>query len=151
MSGASSSSASQDLTNYRIVAAGADGEFGTRDDTIVPIKAVIYDATTNTVTLSPKHRLNLHRRYMLIVNGSTPTGVADMAGNLLDGNGDGKPGASYAAILRGFGLDKPGVTFNKLIRDQLHGQPLSSYTVLAKHARQAPLSRGLPKVTGRVN
>jgi len=53
---------------------------------------------------------------MLIVNSSTPTGVTDISGNLLDGNGDGKPGDNDVAILRGFGLDKPGVPFNKLIR-----------------------------------
>ena len=45
---------------------------------------------------------------MLIVNGSTPAGVADASGNLLDGNGDGKPGNNYAAILCGFGPDKAG-------------------------------------------
>ena len=38
---------------------------------------------------------------MLIVNGSTPAGVADASGNLLHGNGDGKPGNNYVAILRG--------------------------------------------------
>ena len=40
---------------------------------------------------------------MLIVNGSTPTGVAGTSGNLLAG--DGKPGNNYVAILRGFGPD----------------------------------------------
>ena len=40
---------------------------------------------------------------MLIVNGSTPTGVSDLNGNLLDGNSDGKPGDNYVVILRGFG------------------------------------------------
>ena len=80
---------------------------------------------------------------MLIVNGSMPTGVSDLTGNLLDGNGDGKPGDNDVAILRGFGLNKPGVPFNKLIRDQLHGQPLSSHAVLAKHARHVPAFRAL--------
>jgi hypothetical protein len=88
---------------------------------------------------------------MHIINGSTPTGVADVSGNLLDGNGDGKPGDNYVAILRGFGLDKPGVPFNKLIRDQLHGQPLSSHAVLTKLARPAPVSRALPRSTVRVD
>jgi hypothetical protein len=94
---------------------------------------------------------NLHRRYMLIVNGSTSTGVADVSGNRFDGNGDGKPGDNYVAILRGFGLDKPGVPFNRLIRDQLHGLPLSSHAVLTKHARPTPVSRALPKGTVQVN
>ena len=54
---------------------------------------------------------------MLIVNGSTPTGVVDVSGNILDG--DGKPAGNYVAILRGFGLDKPGVPFKRLMREQV--------------------------------
>ncbi|HKI21601.1 MAG TPA: hypothetical protein VKA15_27150, partial [Isosphaeraceae bacterium] len=69
---------------------------------------------------------------MLIVNGSTPTGVAGTSGNLLAGNGDGKPGNNYVAILRGFGPDKAGAPFSRLIRNQLHGQPLSSRAVITK-------------------
>ena len=92
----------------------------------------MYDATTNTVTLTPTHRLNLHCCYMLIVNGSTPTGVADVSGNLLDGYRDGKPGGNYVSILRGFGLDKPRVPFNKLIREQLGGKPISSRRVILR-------------------
>jgi hypothetical protein len=62
--------------------------------------------------------------------------MTDISGNLLDDNGDGKPGDNYVAILRGFGLDMPGVLFNNLIRDQLHGQPLSSRATLTKHANK---------------
>jgi hypothetical protein len=120
--------------NYRIIAPGPDGRFGTRDDRPIPIKSAIYDATTNTVTLTPARRLDLHRRYELIVNGSTPSGVADVAGNLLDGAGNGKPGSDYVVVLRGFGRDEPGRPFRKLIRDQLGGQPMSSRRV---HLRPA--------------
>ena len=81
---------------------------------------------------------------MLIVNGSTPAGVADASGNLLDGNGDGKPGDNYVAILRGFGLEKPGAPFSRLIRDQLHGQPLSSRAVITKRAHPSRCL-GLPR------
>ncbi len=88
---------------------------------------------------------------MLIVNGSTPTGVAGTSGNLLAGNGDGKPGNNYVAILRGFGPDKVGAPFSRLIRDQLHGQPLSSRAVITKRAHPSRCL-GLPRgVMGRVN
>ncbi len=97
------SSAVQGLTNYRILAAGLDGRFGTHDDQLIAIESAIYDSSTNTVTLTPARRLNLHRRYELIVNGSTPTGVADLAGNLLDGAGNGRPGSNYVVVLRGLG------------------------------------------------
>jgi hypothetical protein len=119
----------QDIDNYRIIAHGPDGRFGTRDDRTIRVKSAAYDATTNTVTLIPAQRLDLHRRYELIVNGSTPTGVADVARNLLDGAGSGKPGSNYVVILRGFGRDEPGRPFRKLIRDQLGGKPMSSRRV----------------------
>ncbi len=76
-------SPAQNLTNYQVFSDGSDGKFGTRDDRIIDIASVIYDPVTNTVTISPKHRLNLHRRYMLVVNGLTPTGVSDVSGNLV--------------------------------------------------------------------
>ena len=81
---------------------------------------------------------------MLIVNRSTPTGVAGASGNLLAANGDGKPGNSYVAILRGFGPEKAGAPFNRLIRDQLHGQPLSSRAVITKRAHSSGCL-GLPR------
>ena len=81
---------------------------------------------------------------MLIVNRSTPTGVAGTSGNLLAGNGDGKPGNNYVAILRGFGPEKAGAPFSRLIRDQLHGQPLSSRAVITKRAHPSRCL-GLPR------
>jgi hypothetical protein len=81
------------------------------------------------VTLPLAWRLNPHRRYQLVVNGSTPTGVADLIRNLLDGAGNGKPGSNYVAVLRGFGRNEPGRSFRMLIRDQLGGKPMSSRRV----------------------
>jgi hypothetical protein len=37
--------------------------------------------------------------------------VPGVSGNLLDGNGEGKPGGNYASISRGFGVDEPRVPF----------------------------------------
>ncbi|HMF38414.1 MAG TPA: hypothetical protein VKF17_17370, partial [Isosphaeraceae bacterium] len=82
------------------------------------------EAESARVTLRA-HRPNLHRRYMLIVHASSPTGVADVSGNLLDGNRDGKPGDNYVAILRGVRARQARGAFKRLIRDQLQGQPLS--------------------------
>ena len=68
----------------------------------------------------------LHRVYQITVNGMAPLGLTNTSGVLLDGRGNGQPGTNFVAILRRFGLDKRGVPFNKLIRDQLGGKPLSS-------------------------
>src|SRR5207247_2109399 len=87
---------------------------------------VVYEAATQTLILTPRRRLDIHRRFRLTVNGSTPTGVVDLNGNLLDGDANGQPGGDYTAILRGFGPDEPRRPFRVLIRDQLHGRPLAS-------------------------
>jgi hypothetical protein len=47
--------------------------------------------------------------------------MTEISGNIFDGNGDGKPEDDSMAIFRGFGLDKPGVPFNQLMRDQVKG------------------------------
>jgi hypothetical protein len=51
------------------------------------------------VTLHPIHQLNLHWTYMLIVHGSSPTGVTGASGRLLDGASTGKPGSDYKATV----------------------------------------------------
>ena len=88
---------------------------------------------------------------MLKFNGSTSTGLADVPGHLLDGNGDGKPGGLRGELLRGLGLDRRGVPFNRPIREQLHGQPLSSHAVLAKNARPVPAAKTAARKMVHVN
>ena len=68
----------------------------------------------------------VHLVYRLTVNDMSPNGLTNTSGVLLDANGDGNPGGNYVADLRGFGLDKPHVPFNKFIREQLGGKPVSS-------------------------
>jgi hypothetical protein len=85
----------QDVRNYRIALLNAMGR-PVRGHTIA-VRGAIYNPFTITVTLVPAQRLNVHYRYALTVNGTTPTGVRGASGLLLDGNGDGKPGSNYVA------------------------------------------------------
>jgi uncharacterized repeat protein (TIGR01451 family) len=78
--------AAQDLSNYRITSAN-----GGR----IKIKSAVYDDRTHTVTLRPVYRMNLHRRYSISIMGSSPTGVQDVAGKLLDGTRSGTSGTDY--------------------------------------------------------
>ena len=103
----------------------------------------VSEAESARVTLRA-HRHNLHRRYMLVIHASSPTGVADVSGNLLDGNRDGKPGDNYVAILRGVRARQARGAFKRLIRDQLQGQPLSSRAVITKRAHPSRCL-GLPR------
>jgi uncharacterized repeat protein (TIGR01451 family) len=79
------------LANYQLVTAGRDGRFGSRDDRAIALASASHEATTNTVTLTTRRPLPLGRPYQLRVSGG-PGGLTDLAGNPLDGDGDGLPG-----------------------------------------------------------
>jgi hypothetical protein len=116
-------SRSEALDNYSLV------EVGLGHHQVIRLNAAKYNATAHTITLVPSQSLNLQLVYRLTVNGTSSTGLTNTSGALLDGNGDGTPGRNYVAVLRGFGLDQPKVPFNKLLRDQLGGKPVSSRRV----------------------
>ena len=80
----------EDVRNYQIV-----GPAGRR----IAIKSAVYDPTTNTVTLHPIKKINLHHNYQLTVMGSGPGNVASVFDTLLDGAGDGDSGSNYVATL----------------------------------------------------
>jgi hypothetical protein len=90
-------SSAEAMVNYRLVSAGPDHRFGTRDDRAIHIRSVRYDATLHTVTLRPIRRLPLRRTFQLTINGTPPTGLKDTAGVFLDGAGTGHPGTDYVA------------------------------------------------------
>jgi hypothetical protein len=80
----------QNLSNYKLV--GPDGR-------AVHIGSAVFDAATNTVTLRPTSRINLHHTYHLTVMGTGPHGVTNTEGILLDGADTGKPGSNYQGTL----------------------------------------------------
>jgi hypothetical protein len=83
-------SPAENLANYRIIGPGGR---------TIKIRRAIYDAATNTVTLVPALRLNLHWTYDLSINGSTASGLTSPEGLLLDGAGTGVPGSNYMTRL----------------------------------------------------
>ncbi|MBX6313982.1 MAG: DUF11 domain-containing protein, partial [Isosphaeraceae bacterium] len=85
------------LANYRLVAAGRDRRFGTRDDLVIGLRSASYDPAARAVTLSPNRRLSLFQTFQLTAIGTGPRGLTDRAGNLLDGDGDGRPGGDFVA------------------------------------------------------
>ena len=62
------------LANYRLVTAGRDKKFGTKDDKIVALRSASYNPTTHTVTLLPRKKLTLGVKYRITVNGTSATG-----------------------------------------------------------------------------
>jgi hypothetical protein len=85
-----------DRSNYRIV--GPSGQS-------IPILSAAYDPTSNTVTILPQARINLHHSYQLTVIGTGPRGVTNSEGVLLDGAGNGRPGNNYTAPLNWSNVD----------------------------------------------
>ena len=85
-------STAEDVANYQL-----NLIVGRRIGRAIAIASATYDAASLAVSLRPARRLSLFARYRLVVNGSTPTGVAGVAGQLLDGRGDGTPGTDYVA------------------------------------------------------
>ena len=52
------------------------------------------------MTLLPRKKLAVAVKYRLTVNGTSASGVEDRAGNLLDGNHDGRVSGNYVAIFK---------------------------------------------------
>ncbi len=89
----------EDLSDYRLVSAGPDHRFGTRDDRAIRISSMQYDAASHTVTIVPAYRLPLRRRFQLTLLGTPPTGLKDAAGLFLDGAGTGLEGSNYVIVI----------------------------------------------------
>jgi uncharacterized repeat protein (TIGR01451 family) len=88
------------LANYRLVTAGRDKKFGTKDDKVVALRSATYNPTTRTVTLVPRKKLAVAVKYSLTVDGTTAHGLTDRAGNLLDGNRDGRASGNYVVVFK---------------------------------------------------
>lgn len=93
----------QNTANYTLVTAGADGRFNTSDDVGIPIRTVAYEPTLFSAVVLPRRRIPLSTPVQITVHGSSATGVADAAGVLLDGAGNGLPGSNFVRVFRGFG------------------------------------------------
>ena len=78
------------LRNYRII--GPAGRS-------VRIRSAVLDAATNTVTLRPAHRINLHHTYQLTLVGIGATGIQNTQGELLDGADTGSADSNYTGSL----------------------------------------------------
>jgi streptogramin lyase len=59
----------QRKSRYLIENPGRDGTFGTRDDVVIRVKNVNYDAASNTVTLFLRTRLSRRTTYRILVDG----------------------------------------------------------------------------------
>ena len=82
-----------DVRNYRLFQVHRGGHRAA-----IRIRSAAYDPASRTVVLTPARQLYLFGHYQLVVNGTSPTGVSDVYGNLLDGAGTGRPGSDYVRM-----------------------------------------------------
>ena len=75
----------QSLANYEIRRAGL---FRRSPFTIIPLRSAVYNDSTRTVTLIPASVVRLNRATQLVIRGTPPNGIADLAGNFLAGGDD---------------------------------------------------------------
>lgn len=95
-----------DVKNYALVLTGPFGKSRPHAKGIA-IKLAVYDAATNTVTLTPAHRLPLHAFVKLTINGASPTGVSGVTGAKLGAPSVGTPGSNFATLIHKFGPVAP--------------------------------------------
>ena len=98
----------QDAQDYTII--GPHGR-------IVRVKSAVYDASTDSVTLHPAQRIDIHYRYELIIDGMSPNGLENTYSQLLDGSASGQPGSDYRAPL----------TWRNLVIDPAASKPKASH------------------------
>jgi hypothetical protein len=83
------------VSEYRLIAPGRDGRFGTRDDVVIPIRSASVDAAHDELVVVLSRRISKTQRYRFTVNGSAPSGLTDTLGRLIDGNQSGQEGSNY--------------------------------------------------------
>jgi hypothetical protein len=91
-SGALDPASAEDAANYVIMGPG----YGPgRPRQRIKVRSAVYDPTSDSVTLRPVERLDVHWKYRLIVKGSSPAGLSSTTGVPLDGTS----GSNYVTSL----------------------------------------------------
>ena len=99
VSGSLDSVRASSLSNYRLVTAGRDKKFGTRDDQVVRLRGAVYNMGSETITLSARGgKLSLAKPLRLTLKGSAD-GVLDRTGRPIDGDRDGRPGGDSTSLI----------------------------------------------------
>jgi cyclophilin family peptidyl-prolyl cis-trans isomerase len=90
------------MSQYRLATAGRDRRYGTPDDGVTALRSAVYDATTRTITLTPRTPFRLSATAnRLTIHGD---GLLDGFRRPIDGDRDGKPGGTFTADLTSRGV-----------------------------------------------
>ncbi len=83
------------VSNYSVIQSGIVGVTGKT----VRVRSASYNRANHAVTLAFSRRLPLRQVFLLRINGTTPSGVKNLDGLLLDGAGTGRPGSDYVTTV----------------------------------------------------
>lgn len=100
LSGPVNAARADSLANYQLKSAGRNGSFTARNSPVVRLRSAAFDAATNTVTLAARKPFALAKPVQLTIDGTSPSGLQDTTGQLIDGDGNGTAGGNAVAVIR---------------------------------------------------
>jgi hypothetical protein len=93
----------------------------------IAISSAVYNAQAETVTLKLRHPVSVNQFYTLTVTGTTPTGLTDLNGRLLDGGYTSYAGSNFVTTL----------SKNNLVIAKPAPRGPAKHTVVTHHATKA--------------
>jgi hypothetical protein len=106
-SGTLNAAEADNLANYQLVTANGKGSFTARNSIVRRLGSAVFNPANDTVRLTSRKAFALTEPTRLTINGTSPSGLQDNTGQLIDGNDDGTAGGNAVAVLR-----RTGVTLN---------------------------------------
>ncbi len=112
-SGALNGSQAMSTALYELIVANKAGQFIPKKKNLIKVKKAVYSSDVVTLTLKTPTRIS--KAIELIVQGTSPSGLQDAEGRLIDGANNGAAGSNAVAV-----ISKGGVKI-----DAVHGGPMA--------------------------
>src|ERR1017187_9346071 len=93
-SGAVNSLEAASLATYRLATPGKKNSYTAKNAGIIKLKNAVYNASNNTVALTPKKPFALTKPVQVLVYGTGPTALQDSDGRDVDGDHNGTAGGN---------------------------------------------------------
>ena len=107
LSGPVNATQADSVATYLLATANSKGSFTARNSPAIRLRSAVFDPANDTVTLTPRKAFTLSKPVQLTINGSSPSGLQDVSGQLIDGDNNGAAGSNAVAVIR-----RTGVTLN---------------------------------------
>ncbi len=98
-SGGLNAAEASNIAEYSLVQVGKHGSYIGKGAKAVKLSSAVYNASNDTVILTPKRKVTIKKSAELVINGLPPSGIEDTFGRLIDGNRNGNAGSNAVSIL----------------------------------------------------